>query len=642
MKSDIFVAKRFNYIIIFLVALQIVVMMGITIAMVYSLVNDTLTLLSSISFVFLLLLSLPLSVLLFRSSKVNILKTIFFGIMADFALLSISGILWFIVPLTMDAPWMIFLAKLIMLLAYVPLIYALLIVYGVQKKSIRPHMSNFILITNVCAILLILYASATNFDSGNAMDIVVYTLSVTADIFILTMATTLLMTSLANQYKYIFSIIFLFIFISLIGDSLNLIDLLDLYTTSSYSQFFYDLMLIITSIAMLIYCLLNIKTISVEEVNRKLDDTRLQMNDIIKHSPDAMFICDSKGDLVTHNEQFLKIFNFSHEERSSGFNLFRHSYRLSTDMVPVLENLKRGETVFVDRIKLSSSNGEGDRYVAAKAFPTYGSDGAILSYVGMIEDITDRMMVEEELKKAYEEMETRVRERTAELDRMNRVLQTEIADHKVDEEKIIASLKEKEVLLKEVHHRVKNNLQIISSMLSLQASSIDDPDYVGMLKECQNRIRSIAIIHEKLYKSKDLASVDFAEYVNSLVNYLYHSYCPNTTRINLKMDVDSAYLNVDRAISCGLILNELISNAFKHAFPGNMAGEIRVSFHKADVEEYILNISDNGVGLPDVIDIRDTQSLGFQLVSILADSMDCKIEVQRTEGTGFRLTFKDA
>ena len=227
-----------------------------------------------------------------------------------------------------------------------------------------------------------------------------------------------------------------------------------------------------------------------------------------------------------------------------------------------------------------------------------------------------------------------------EINGMLESLEQSQVEHKRMEEQIKASLKEKEVLLREIHHRVKNNMQVISSLLRLQSEYIKDKKYIEMLKESQNRIRSMAFIHEKLYQSKDLANIDFNRYIKSLTDDLFRSYGVSTDKIALKMDIESVSLGVDAAIPCGLIINELVSNSLKHAFPGGREGEIKIVLRRTDGKEIELLVSDDGVGIPEDLDFRNTESLGLQLVTGLSeDQLQGKIELNRAKGTEFRIRF---
>ncbi len=208
------------------------------------------------------------------------------------------------------------------------------------------------------------------------------------------------------------------------------------------------------------------------------------------------------------------------------------------------------------------------------------------------------------------------------------------------EEKIRKSLDEKEVLLKEIHHRVKNNLQIISSLLNLQTGQVKDQHLLEILRESQNRIRSMALIHERLYRSEDFSRVDFGQYVNGLASYLVRSYAGDSRSFNLDVDVQNVSLGVDVAIPCGLIINELVSNCLKHAFPPGACGEVTVALRR-EGKMYLLSVEDNGVGLPGDVDLKKVESLGLQLVETLSTQIGASIKITTApgKGTAFGISF---
>jgi len=217
----------------------------------------------------------------------------------------------------------------------------------------------------------------------------------------------------------------------------------------------------------------------------------------------------------------------------------------------------------------------------------------------------------------------------------------DITERKRAEEQLTASLEEKELLLQEIHHRVKNNMQVISSLLKLQAESIEDEALQEAFRNSQHRIRAMSLVHEKLYQSKDLAHVPFRDYLTSLIRYLYQSYTPKAGTIELVTEIEELPLAITHAIPCGLITNELLSNALKHAFPGERTGTITLSLRSPEPHTYELTVSDDGIGLPEAIDLHTTTSLGLHLVTILVeDQLKGEIEVERTGGTRFRITFK--
>ena len=255
-------------------------------------------------------------------------------------------------------------------------------------------------------------------------------------------------------------------------------------------------------------------------------------------------------------------------------------------------------------------------------------------------EIAERQRAESALQQAHDELEVRVQERTAALVETNYALQILVSEHKQAEEQIRASLQEKEVLLQEIHHRVKNNLQIISSLLNLQSIYIDDEQLLTMFVESQNRIRSMALVHERLYRSPNIAQIEFGTYIRQLTQQLLGTYRSELDQVALQIDVqEDVALAIDEAVPCGLILNELVSNALKHAFPGGRAGEICVALHRQDRERAILSVRDDGIGFPEDLDLYGTDSLGMQLVTTLVDQLDGTIELDRRGGTTFRIEF---
>ncbi len=211
---------------------------------------------------------------------------------------------------------------------------------------------------------------------------------------------------------------------------------------------------------------------------------------------------------------------------------------------------------------------------------------------------------------------------------------------KIAEENLKRSLAEKEILLKEVHHRVKNNMQIISSILKMQERQINDPRLKIVLEESQNRIRSMALIHENLYRNENLANIMFANYVKSLALNLARTFSEQQEKVIFEYDIDDVYLPLDIGIPCGLIINELISNAFKYAFNGREKGKISISLKQLDEQNFKLVLSDNGVGLPDNIDLEKTGSLGMKIVSKLVKQIDGTMEYAYSNGAKFIIDFK--
>ncbi len=225
---------------------------------------------------------------------------------------------------------------------------------------------------------------------------------------------------------------------------------------------------------------------------------------------------------------------------------------------------------------------------------------------------------------------------------------SDITKLKEVETKLQSSLAEKEVLLREVHHRVKNNLGMVDSLLSMQARYVNDVEALKLISDSQNRIHAMSLIHEQLYQSQDVGKVNFCEYLQRLVGNLYNSTSFKTSQIELKLEITPSFLNIDSAISIGLIVNELLTNAFKHAFPDRNGGLIEVILYEAlddhlehDHLEHLLHliIRDNGIGIPKTVDINSSVSLGLRLVNILTQQLRANLDLSCSLGTSFHFTF---
>jgi len=216
------------------------------------------------------------------------------------------------------------------------------------------------------------------------------------------------------------------------------------------------------------------------------------------------------------------------------------------------------------------------------------------------------------------------------------------AERKQTEEQLKAALREKEVILKEVYHRTKNNMAAISSLLHLQYARIEDEHVLHMYKDTENRIQSMALVHEKLYRSKDLANIDLKEYILDLAYMVFENYQVSRGQIALTFDIESpVVVSTDSAIPCGLILNELLSNALKYAFLDDRTGEISIALHATDEGDIELRVRDNGVGLSEDFDFRNTDSLGLELVTMFAEhQLGGSVELKVDNGTEFLIRFK--
>ena len=258
-------------------------------------------------------------------------------------------------------------------------------------------------------------------------------------------------------------------------------------------------------------------------------------------------------------------------------------------------------------------------------------------FILVLEDISLRKRAEEDLALLNASLEERIFKRTAELHNANKSLVIEVDNRKKAEAGLKDSLLEKEVLLKEIHHRVKNNLQIIISILFLQAQKTSDPASLAVLNDSQSRIQSMALVHQKLYQSGDLASIDFDGYLNNLISNLMTTYGVDKSRITCSVEVKNLSISIHSAIPVGLLMNELVSNSFKYAFPDNRSGEITIRGEEED-GNLVFRVRDNGVGIPEETDWEHLDSLGLNLVRMLTRQMKGKITLSRQNGTEFILT----
>jgi PAS domain S-box-containing protein len=219
------------------------------------------------------------------------------------------------------------------------------------------------------------------------------------------------------------------------------------------------------------------------------------------------------------------------------------------------------------------------------------------------------------------------------------MLVLDITERKKMEETIAASLRDKEVLLKEIHHRVKNNLQVISSLLSLQSRSVLDQHTLNVLSENAGRVRAMALIHEELYNAENLVNINFSMYIRNLTTHLSRAYGIDSGRIKIHIDADENTLAIDDMATCGLIVNELVSNCFKHGFPNNRSGRISIALKKVGERMYVLTVQDDGVGFSGNLDLDSVQSLGLKLVKYLARKLDGELQISNHTGMTTTITF---
>lgn len=336
-----------------------------------------------------------------------------------------------------------------------------------------------------------------------------------------------------------------------------------------------------------------------DNTEKELRDSEERLKILFEHAPDAYYINDLKGNFIDGNKASENLLGFQREELI-GKNFFKANILPYSEIPKATALLARnilGHSTGPDEFQLNKKDGS-KVYVEIRTFPVKIKRKTVV--LGIARDITKR---------------------------------------KQNEEKIKASLKEKDVMLREIHHRVKNNMQIILSLLRVQSREIQDEKTQDIIKQCQNRIMAMSAVHESLYSNGDLAQIDFSLYLGKLTTHLLAMYKNGTNGIHLEYKVKNVFLNINSAIPCGLIISELVSNSLKHAFPGKRKGGILVNMHMNKKGIYTLTVEDNGVGFPRGVDLQNTETLGLQLINDLTKQLKGKIEFKTKEGAAIKVTF---
>ncbi len=330
-----------------------------------------------------------------------------------------------------------------------------------------------------------------------------------------------------------------------------------------------------------------------------LSESEKKFRTLVENANDVIYIITPEGFQYV-NPAFERLTGYlSNEICQKSFNFWSIIHPDDVNMIKNREEARKAEKEVPSRYEFRILAKNGNIKVVEPATVNIGEKGEA-KVMGILRDVTDRIQAEEKMK---------------------------------------VSLQEKEVLLREIHHRVKNNMQIISSLLRLQSRTVKDAEVIEKFKESQNRIRSMALIHEKLYQTEDLTRINFAQYVRSLTVHLFHTYRVNPNIIKMITEVKDVFLDINKAIPCGLILNELVSNSLKHAFPNNKTGEICVKLFVSKQKKNRLIVSDNGIGLPSTVDFREPETLGLQLVNDLVRQIDGTLRLEQTSGTVVNITF---
>ena len=379
-----------------------------------------------------------------------------------------------------------------------------------------------------------------------------------------------------------------------------------------------------------LYQLLQANTRRQQREAEKKYSERLQLYiESLEEATDCVLIADNRGRLLYANNAIRSILGQTPAE-AVGKPLVSVLFENKKDAAVALAALEE-QGRYNGEVTYQTDAGESmTTEVTIAAVRELSEQGS--AYVSISRDITERKTIEAELENHRRNLEYLVGERTS-------ALEKEIVEHKAAEDDLANSLEEKELLLKEVHHRVKNNMQVISSLLNIQAETAGNEVLSDLLGASQQRIKSMSLIHENLYQSDNFQEIDFEDYIKTLANSLCRFYSVPGVDILLDVNVDNVYLDLETAVPCGLIINELISNSLKHAFKDRQgSGTISIDFRTVGCSN-VLDIRDDGKGLPEDFRLEDSSSMGMEIVSILTQQLDGKIQIIGTQGAAFKISF---
>lgn len=528
---------------------------------------------------------------------------------------TLSSASWYLLP--MLVPRQLHLGWLIKaigatgwLMSYCLIAYGLYTLKNSKQWYLSHSVSRIINISwSALAIVFVAWVVASiNWQSPNLEDIFKIMLYLLIDIYIFCTISKLFLMNTKIDLKYLIMSLFIFCLVNSIGDIIYEINFL--YESSFMSEnlyyitgVVYNVSILFLSSALFIYTTNDIREKTLGRLSKKLKDTTLAMENIVMKSPDAICIFDTAGRAALVNDHFLGLLGMKRSDVSRHLSLSMLPEKIREISPGDLAKLREGASTTIPLAEMPTG-AKNPLYMQVKLYPIMTSDDQIASYAIVMEDITERVMLEHDLK---------------------------------------VSLDEKEMLLKEVHHRVKNNLQIVNSLLSLQSAYISEQKSLDAFRETQNRVMSMALIHEKLYRSKDLARIDFSEYIQMLASQITATYSTKGN-VEMKISADKLLIGIDIAVPCGLMINEMISNSMKHAFPDGRSGEIVIDMHEVSdngKNVYRLSVKDNGIGLPEGFDINEATTLGMVLISSLAGQLNGSLEIKSSGGTEYSILLQD-
>lgn len=416
-------ARSFNVLIGFLILIQVSFLIIIVSLLISPVINPDVNLFSTMAIAFMVLLCLPLSLYLYWKSTNKCQKVLFSSIFLMYVLLTLSALLWFVLPQMLNDPLIAMAGKALGMSSYIPVLIAFLYLIYKRKKIPWPNIYFFIFVLNVVSALTIISLVAMNYAEGrsDAFSVLIYTISIIFDIAILSMGSILILTSMENQLRYVISIPVCAYLFSMGGDALMLLQYLGINNTIGYAQFFYDGMIIFGGLALLFMALGNVKVTTVEEVNKKLYDVRSLMSDLVMQSPDAICIFDVDGNAVLANQAFIQSIGKSQAEVIRNFNLFRDTDEYVPGSSEKVAEIRNSNISYYEGVTQLRTAGGDKKYYSIKVFPTLDSEGAVSSYIVMMADVTDSKNYEKMLRAAKTEAELYLDLMSHDINNMNMV-----------------------------------------------------------------------------------------------------------------------------------------------------------------------------------------------------------------------------
>ena len=568
MDRKIFAARGFNILQFALIAVWLAVLIFIASAFTMPYVGKEMPVSSVVSSVLLLLVCFPMSISIYRSSEDRVLKDVTLGLAVCLGLLILSGLMLFVLPEVVHDWWVTPAGQITWLSGLASMMISLHFAYLREYKSLNARLRLFLMSTGLfpIAVLGVSLAMYVLTAGVNSFHVAMFTSYAVIDIIVLSCLSGLILINMPNRRRYLLSILFVFFFLNFMGDALSMIEFMGLTEsvlfshTSVYSQAFYDLTFIFLSIALLIYSLLNFTEITVEDVDRRLHDTRRFMDDLIMQSPYSVCIFDTWGQVVRVNDAFVSTFKIDRSRFVGRYNLFRDYVATGLHDPSLLEWLRSGET-----INIPSAEPRPGLYISVKLFPTYDSEGAVSGYVAISEDVTHRLMLERELKAAYDSLKKEY-------------------DNKLNFTNVAA-------------HELRTPLTPIIGYIDMLQMGVRDEPYRSYIEILQrNALRQKKIVDRML----ELSRIDAGKIYVHLADVRLHG---------LIEEVMDNYRSSSRSIFCNVppdlvvstdgemvyqILDNLISNAVKYSSEDT---EIIITVAERE-SDYIVSVRDHGSGIP--------------------------------------------